>query len=205
MAAESARLAWERGAKVIVLPPIPFGVNTTQLDLRLCVNMCPSTQLAVLRDVAESLAGQGISKLVILNGHGGNDFRPLIRELVARVHLLICTIDWYSVVDPRRFFAEPGDHAGELETSVMLHIAPDLVRPLTEAGKGRQHAFRLRGLRDGVAWTPRAWSKATDDTGIGDPSKSAADNGARFVDAATTRIAEFLIELAAADTEQLYE
>jgi creatinine amidohydrolase len=76
---------------------------------------------------------------------------------------------------------------------------------MTEAGKGRQHPFRLRGLREGVAWTPRAWSKATDDTGIGDPSEATPENGARFVDAATRRIADFLIELAAADIEQLYE
>src|SRR6185436_3241589 len=51
VAAESARLAWEKGSKVIVLPCIPFGVNTSQADIKLDMNMNPSTQLAVLRDV----------------------------------------------------------------------------------------------------------------------------------------------------------
>jgi len=56
------------GAKVVVLPGVPFGVNTGQLDIPLCINMNPSTQALLLRDVAMSLAGQGIGKLVIFNG-----------------------------------------------------------------------------------------------------------------------------------------
>ena len=47
IAAESARIAWENGAKVIVLPVIPFGVNTGQSDIHLDINMNPSTQLAI--------------------------------------------------------------------------------------------------------------------------------------------------------------
>ena len=46
VAVESARLAWEQGARVVVLPTIPFGVNTGQLDIRLDINMNPSTQAA---------------------------------------------------------------------------------------------------------------------------------------------------------------
>ncbi len=74
IAAESARLAAARGAKVVVLPPVPFGVNTGQLDIPLTINMNPSTQMAVLADVATSLQHQGIRKLAILNGHGGERF-----------------------------------------------------------------------------------------------------------------------------------
>jgi creatinine amidohydrolase len=74
VAAESARIAWEKGAKVIVLPTIPFGVNTGQLDIRLDINMNPSTQMAVLRDIVDVLARQQINKIVVMNGHGGNDF-----------------------------------------------------------------------------------------------------------------------------------
>ncbi|MEQ8424574.1 MAG: creatininase family protein, partial [Cyclobacteriaceae bacterium] len=79
IAAESARIAWEKGAKVIVLPVIPFGVNTGQQDIKLDMNMNPSTQMMVLRDVIEVLNRHEIFKLVILNSHGGNDFKPMIR------------------------------------------------------------------------------------------------------------------------------
>src|SRR5512141_1401995 len=74
VANEAARIASERGAHVAVLPAIPFGVNTGQLDIPLTINMNPSTQMAVLSDVVEALDSQGIPKLVIINGHGGNDF-----------------------------------------------------------------------------------------------------------------------------------
>ena len=49
IAAEAARLAHEQGAKIIVLPAIPFGVNTGQHDVPLDINMNPSTQLIVDR------------------------------------------------------------------------------------------------------------------------------------------------------------
>jgi len=204
VAAESARLAWEREAPVVVLPPVPFGVNTGQLDIPLCINMNPSTQAAVLADVAQAVALAGARKLLILNSHGGNDFRQMIRELQPRTSLFICTINWWSCLDARPFFDEPGDHAGELETSAMLHIAPTLVRPLSEAGPGHARRFRVAGLREGWAWAPRHWPSTTDDTGVGDPGASTAEKGERFLAAVTERIAGFLVELAAADPESMY-
>lgn len=204
VAAESARIAWEAGARVVVLPAVPFGVQTGQLDIPLCLNLNPSTQAALLADLAHALGGQGIRKLVLLNGHGGNDFRAIIRELQPRVDLFLCTLEWYRSVDPDPFFTEPGDHAGELETSMMLHLAPELVLPLEEAGPGRQRRFRVAGLRDGWAWAPRRWTQVSDDTGIGDPSAATPARGAAFARAVTERIAEFLVELAALDPEDLY-
>src|SRR5438132_14255037 len=78
-AAESARKAWEKGARIIVLPTVPFGVQTGQLDIPLCLNVNPSTQLALLGDIARSLGEQGIKKLVVLDGQGGIDFREMDR------------------------------------------------------------------------------------------------------------------------------
>lgn len=201
----AAASAWARGARVVALPPIPFGVNTTQLDIPLCINMNPSTQAMVLADVAHSLDVQGIPKLLILNGHGGNDFRQIIRELQPRTRVFLSTINWWSCVDVSQFIEEPGDHAGEAETSAMLHMAPELVQPLDTAGPGRARRSRLRGIREGWAWAPRQWTRVTSDTGIGDPSRSTAAKGAAYVAAAVERIADFLVELAAADLDELYE
>jgi hypothetical protein len=114
VARESARMADALGARAIVLPAVPFGVNTGQLDIPLCLNLNPSTQLMVLQDMAESVSRAGIAKLVILNGHGGNDFRQMIRELTPNAGLFLCAVNWYSCLDPKPFFSEPGDHAGEL-------------------------------------------------------------------------------------------
>jgi creatinine amidohydrolase len=205
VAAEAARKAWEAGEKVVVLPTLPFGVNTGQLDIQLCINMNPSTQAAVLADVVESLEGQGIMKLVIVNSHGGNDFRQIIRELQAMSGVFISTVNWWSCVDSKSYFDEPGDHAGELETSVMLEIAPDVVLPVSDAGDGKARKFRLEGLRNGTAWAPRHWMSVTDDTGVGNPARATREKGVQFLEAVTTKIASYLIELSQADLEKLYE
>lgn len=205
VAAESAKKAWNAGARVVVLPTIPFGVNTGQLDIKLCINMNPSTQATVLGDVARSLEAQGIPKLVILNGHGGNDFRQMIRELQPTCGVFVCTVNWWNCVDPKLYFDEPGDHAGELETSLMMHLAPNLVLPLDEAGDGKAKKFRVAGLREGWAWAPREWTKVTEDTGVGNPAAATAEKGKRFLDAVTARISGFLVELASADLGKMYE
>ncbi len=200
----AARRAWENGAKVVVLPGIPYGVNTGQLDIRLCINMNPSTQALVLGDIVRSLQVQRIRKLVILNGHGGNDFRQMIRELQPWSDVFVSTINWWSCVDAEPFFDVPGDHAGELETSMMMQIQPELVRPLEEAGEGKAKQFRIAGLRDGLAWAPRQWSEVTEDTGVGDPRAASRDKGERFVDTVCERIAVYLVDLARADLNDMY-
>lgn len=205
VAIRAAALAWARGARAVVLPTVPFGVNTTQLDIKLCLNMNPSTQLSLLGDLVASLDGQGIRKLVVVNGHGGNDFRQIIRELQPRTRVFLSTINWWSCVDVKHFVTEPGDHAGEAETSAMMHLAPDLVGALADAGPGRARASRLRGIREGWAWAPRRWTQVTADTGIGDPSRSTPEKGEAYVAAAVERIAGFLVELGELSADDLYE
>ncbi len=201
----AARKSWKNGAKIIVLPTIPFGVNTGQFDIKLDINMMPSTQTAVLLDIAESLSRQGIRKLVVMNGHGGNDFKQIVREVGARYpNMFICYLNWYQAVDWNDYFDEPGDHAGEMETSTLLHIAPHLVLSLNEAGQGRTFPFAVRALQDGTVWAERKWSKATEDTGAGNPSKATADKGNHYLEAITDTMASFLSELADISPENLY-
>jgi Uncharacterized protein, putative amidase len=203
LAAEGARLAWDRGAKVVVLPTVPFGVNTGQLDIKLCLNMNPATQAALLADLVRTIEGQGVRKLVIFNGHGGNDFRQIIRELQPRTSLLLATANWYKMGDDS-IFTHSGDHAGELETSVMMHVAPDQVRPLAEAGDGTERRWKIRALREGWAWAPRRWTQVSADTGTGNPHLATAEKGRRYAELVTARFADFLVELAAADPADLY-
>jgi creatinine amidohydrolase len=205
VAAESARRAWDQGARVAVLPCIPFGVQTGQLDIPLCINLNPATQAAVLRDIVRTLDAQGFRKLVVLNGHGGNDFRQMIRELEPTTKVFVSAINWYAVEPPSPHFADTGDHAGELETSVMMHIAPDLVAPLAGAGDGAERKSRLRGIREKWAWAPRQWTKVSADTGIGNPAAATEAKGAKYFDAVCAKISSYFVELAALDLNQRYE
>jgi creatinine amidohydrolase len=206
IAAEAARIAWDQGAKIVVLPTVPFGVNTGQFDVKLDINMNPSTQLAVLRDIVEVLNRQEIYKLIILNSHGGNDFKTMIRELGLQFpKMFLCSCNWFQAVDQKQFFENKDDHAGEMETSLVMHLAPQLVRPLSEAGDGASKIFRISAIREGWAWAERKWTQVTKDTGVGDPRKSSADKGEKYFKAVTKKVAAFFIEVASTRNDELYK
>jgi creatinine amidohydrolase len=206
ISAESAAIAWQGGAKIIVLPTVPWGVNTGQTDLKLCLNIMPGTQMILLNDLVENLKRHSINKLVIINSHGGNDFVPLIRELsVKHPEVFICTINWWTVCKGTDYFEEPGDHAGEMETSVMLEITPELVLPLDKAGDGSVRNFKPAALRERWAWAQRKWSEISESTGVGNPKLATRKKGQVFLNASIVKIADFLSELSRSDTNDMYE
>lgn len=203
---EAGRIAWENGAKIMVLPTIPFGVNTGQPDITLDINLNPSTQLAILKDIVEVLNRQKIYKLLILNSHGGNDFKAMLRELGLKYpEMLLVTCSWFQCLNQSDFFEKKGDHADEMETSLILHFNPELVLPLEEAGEGIEKKSRIQGIREGWAWSERKWSMVSEDTGIGNPKAATAEKGAKYFKAVTEKIAGLLVELANVDIKDRYE
>jgi creatinine amidohydrolase len=196
IAYQSAEKAWNKGTKVLVLPTIPFGVNTGQIDIAYCMNMNPSTQLAILKDVCEVVIRHGATKFIILNGHGANNFVSMIRELAGLFpSLFISVINWYQSAKKDDIFENKGDHADEMETSVMMHLHPELLLPIEMAGDGANKKFTPKGLQEGWAWTQRPWTKISQDTGSGNPSKSSAEKGTRFIERCTDNICDFFCEI----------
>lgn len=202
----AAEHAWKKGAKVIVLPTVPFGVQTGQLDIKLCMNVLPSTQLAILKDICDVLLRSGIQKLVILNGHGGNDFKSIIRELSFLFpELFVCCINWFKTVDKKGFFDElNGDHADEMETSAMLYLQPHLV-DLNIAGDGFAKQWKFDGMKEGWVAAQREWTQVSADTGVGNPHQASAEKGGRYLSAVSEKITDFLVELAATPRANFYQ
>lgn len=206
IAAEAARLAWERGAKLIVLPTVPFGVNTGQSDILLDINLNPSTQFAILGDIAEVLNRQEIYKLLIFNSHGGNDFKPLLRELGLKFpKMFFCAADWFRALDRRQFFDAPGDHAEEMETSLLLYLKPRLVLPKDQWGSGTEKKNKIKAFSEGWAWAERPWSKISEDTGVGSPMGATREKGEKFFQAIAVKMADLFYDVSKADIEDLYE
>jgi creatinine amidohydrolase len=166
--------------------------------------MLPSTQLAILKDVCEVLVRHNISKLVILNGHGANNFVPIIRELMLYYPgVFVCAVNWYKAASREGIFEEDGDHADEMETSVMMNIVPELVLPLKEAGDGATKKFDARGFQEGWAWAQRPWSKITRDTGSGNPYKSTVEKGRAFLELTISNIGDFLYTVSTNSVDEL--
>lgn len=207
IAAESARIAWDKGAKVIVLPTIPFGVNTGQSDIKLDINLNPTTQLAILDNVIQVLDRFGINRFMILNSHGGNDFKVLIRELGLRYpKMFLCTSNWFQSFNKSEFFDEvKGDHADEMETSLILHLTPHLVKPLDVAGDGAEKKHKIKEFSEGWVWAERKWSKISADTGTGNPKKATAAKGEKSFKAITEKMGEVMYKIAKSDLNDLYE
>jgi creatinine amidohydrolase len=204
LAQEAARRAWERGARVIVLPTIPYGNDEQQLDQECTISITTLTARAILGDVARSLVAQGIDRLVVVNAHGGNQFQGLVRDLQSEFGLLIVVANFYQMAPEScaEIFEEPGDHAGELETSLMLHLHPELVE-LAQAGEGQRVPFAIEGLKQPGVWTPRPWSRCQPDTGCGNPSAATQEKGRKYFEAVTSAMADLFVDLARAEKGDL--
>src|SRR5687767_3349155 len=101
------------GARCVLLPCVPYGNDNAQLRQVATITMRTATQAAVLEDVAESLVRQGIDRLVIFNFHGGNEFKPLIRDVMMDLPIFIVQCNLFAVAPKTRELLKDrtGDHA----------------------------------------------------------------------------------------------
>ena len=201
IAGDCADRALEQGVTCMVMPPVFLGSqNGGQWNKPFCIHTRSETQKAILVDVVTSLHGQGFRKLVILNGHGGNTFKPYIRDLALIFpDFRIIAVDWWAIVPTEGYFEEkPDDHAGEQETSVMLHYHPELVA-MERAGDGKVAPCRISAVDRKIGWMPRNWDEVSSDTGIGNPKRSTAEKGERYVKAVVEQITELLVEMKQAE------
>lgn len=202
--------AVELGGRVVQLPVIPYGTETNMREFPLAMNLQPTTLFSVLRDLVASLEQSGIRKLVIFNSHGGNDFKPFLREIYgqSQVHVFLC--NWYQMIRDvaNEICDQPEDHAGEMETSLIMAFRPDLVRkhPNGElaADAGERRPLRFQALREGWVGLSRPWHLLTTNSGSGNPHAATADKGKLLCAAIVDRIGPFLAELSEADIDDTF-
>lgn len=117
-----------------LLPAIPFSMSECHGPMPGTVWLKPATLSAVVRDVAHSLRQQGIFKLLVLNGHGGNFIlEPTIEALnqeYSDLRVVMPAEVWAPVDESEPIFEAPvaGIHAEEIETSMQLHLNPEYVQ-----------------------------------------------------------------------------
>lgn len=212
IAGQACAAAFARGARVVKLPAIPYGTETNLMAFPLAMNLNPSTLALVITDLVESLARHGIRKLLILNSHGGNDFKPLLRELQGRtpVHLFLC--DWFRGLSSdvqAQVFEAAGDHAGEMETAFGLACFPELVARDPQTGQlaadaGATRETRFEAINRGWISITRPWHLLTTNTGSGNPHPATAEKGRALLEAVVARLADFLVELAQAEIDDQF-
>ena len=119
---------------VTVLPMLPVGKSDEHLAFAGTLTLSAETVARLWTEVGESIARAGLRKLVLLNSHGGqvSIMDVVARDLRVRHGMLVMAWSWFAAGIPDSLFPEDeqrfGIHAGAIETSIMLHLRPDLVQ-----------------------------------------------------------------------------
>jgi len=202
--------AWQRGAKVVLLPTIPYGTETNQMAFPLAMNVQPTTLGLMIRDLVDSLVQHGVRKILLLNSHGGNDLKPLLREMYGQSKAKLFLCNWYQVLSDveGEIFEHAGDHAGEMETAFGLAFFPQWVarRPGggVAADEGAVRPTRFEAVNRGWVGITRPWHLLTTNTGSGNPHPATAEKGRRHMELLLSRLVPFLVELSAAELDERF-
>lgn len=202
----SAMKSTEKGAKVIVLPAMPIGVNSNLFGFPLTLHFSPTTQLSILKDIVRALENHKIYKLLLLNAHGGNEFKALLRELYGKTNVHIFLLNWWNVrndIIEKVCDDKGGEHGNEAETSWLMYLYPELVH-LEWADDGGVNRSRLESLNKNWIWITRPWHLLTKNSGYGNPKKATAEKGKAIVETATDRISDILVELSNAVIDEKF-
>jgi creatinine amidohydrolase len=202
--------AHKRGAKVVLLPTIPYGTETNMHRFPLAINVDPTTLYRFVTDIIKSCIHSGVRKIVLLNSHGGNEIKPLLRELADKIdgHLFLC--NWYTVPGEEyaKFMEHPDDHAGEMETSFILRYHPELVAKTPDgklaADDGVTAKTKFEAINRGWVSITRPWHLLTTNSGSGYPHAAAPDKADALMKVLVERLAPFLVELSNAKLDERF-
>lgn len=209
VAGEGAGSAGAGGGATVdawLLPTLSYSKSNEHAWAAGTVWLSDATMRGVLDDIGRSVAATPTDRLVFLNGHGGNSALLGVanRELRLKYGLRTFTAHPHMPADQGGASAASelgmGIHAGHDETSVMLHLAPELVDMSRAIRRVPEGLARYRHVRFGGSVSFGWLSNDFFPEGhIGDPTGASAEEGRRMFDAAVTQFAEALVEIAAFD------
>ena len=193
---------------VLFLPPQVVGLSPEHIRFPGTLTLSPATVIALWTEIGECVARAGVKKLLLFNGHGGqvSVMDIVARELRTRSHLLVYSASWFSLPLPDavagQFSAEEhrfGIHAGEIETSMMLHLAPSAVHMehardfrSTSQDRAERYASLGNGKSAKLGWQMQDYHVAG---AVGNAAAATADKGRAVVDAAAQQLVRLLQEL----------
>ena len=193
---------------VLFLPPQVVGLSPEHIRFPGTLTLSPATVIALWTEIGECVARAGVKKLLLFNGHGGqvSVMDIVARELRTRSHLLVYSASWFSLPLPDavagQFSAEEhrfGIHAGEIETSMMLHLVPSAVHMehardfrSTSQDRAERYAILGNGKSAKLGWQMQDYHVAG---AVGNAAAATADKGRAVVDAAAQQLVRLLQEL----------
>jgi len=190
---------------LLVLPMLPVGLSPEHRDFPGTLTVSAETLLRMVVEIGESVARAGLRKLILFNSHGGQPAALDIaaQELRSRHGLLAVVANSWRMMRPAEFFSpaerEAGIHAGAIETSVILHLHPGLVRrdriadfPSAARRHERDHPELAGGGRFKFAWQSQDLNPAG---AVGDARSATGEVGAVLVDQAARALVALASDL----------
>jgi len=194
---------------VLFLPPQNVGLSPEHIRFPGTLTLSPATVIALWTEIGECVARAGVKKLLLFNGHGGqvSVMDIVARELRTRCDLIVYSASWFSLPLPdavagqfsgkeHRF----GIHAGEIETSMMLHLTPGAVHMehardfrSTSQDRSEQYAILGNGKSAKLGWQMQDYHPAG---AVGNAAAATAGKGQTVVEAAAGQLVVLLQELA---------
>ncbi|MDD2610246.1 MAG: creatininase family protein [Giesbergeria sp.] len=193
---------------VLFLPAQNLGLSTEHRDFAGTLTLSPATLIAVWTEIGHCVARAGVRKLLLLNGHGGqvSVMDIVARQLRQECRLLVYSASWFSLPLPDavsgQFSAHEhrfGIHAGDIETSMMLHLAPETVHmeraqdfPSSSYERSQHYALLGNGKSAKLGWAMQDYHPAG---AVGNAAAATADKGRAVVQAAAQALVQLLQEL----------
>ena len=196
-------LANERGGRVLMYPTLPIGNNVNFKVFPFACRVRVRTLMHMLLDIIEAVEEDGIRKVVLVNGHGGNTdtIQAVLREHFDRTprgsRAFACMTWGPPSREAAAMIQHPSDHGGEDETSRIMYVRPDLVRKekLQELPIGRPI---LKAAAEGKVHYVRPWHAYVPKGGGGETRTASAQKGKAIIESGAEGLAEVLVELSQA-------
>lgn len=199
--AEAARRA---PGEIIVLPVVAYGTCEMNAEYSGTISITPETLVNYLFDIVKSLARHGFTKVLIVNGHGGNRASAIMtsRRATSQLGIACATVNTSGLIGKRLSelrVSEPGGmaHACEMETSYYLHLDKSSVqmdKAVKDIGYPPSEFFGLDFSKGGVASFTPVWATFSKTGTLGDPTVATAEKGEKWLDAAADRLVRLVRE-----------
>lgn len=198
---------------VLFLPTAPYGKSNEHSRYPGTITLSATTLISFWMDIGASVARSGVKKLVFFNAHGGqmNVMDIVARDLREKHAMMVVAANWYTLGLPPGMFDEHeirhGIHAGDLETSVMLALAPRNVH-MDRAKHFRSLTERLAEENRFLSITPSGklgWQTQdlNPEGACGDATRATAEKGRAVLDYVSDRFVELLHEIDRYDLKRL--
>ena len=199
------RRANELGARVVCFPTQRISLNNNFRAFPFACRMQVPTFMSLLKDWVEMCEAEGVRRFVFVNGHGGNPdvIRAVQRDLAAKDGLFTCLISATQCAseEAKAVYEFRSDHAGEEETSQVMHLRPELVREEHLADNPRHHPS-VDAINEFKVDFVRPWHLYIPVSAGGNATRASAEKGKTVIESAIEGMGRLFSELSVApDTE----